>query len=49
MAAALTLPGGDLPYQRGGMGDHLTGMALAGWFTLWIQQKTWQRLTRSAP
>ncbi|MGD9755476.1 MAG: CaiB/BaiF CoA transferase family protein [Acidimicrobiia bacterium] len=30
VAAALTLPGGDLPYQRGGMGDHLTGMALAG-------------------
>jgi uncharacterized hydrophobic protein (TIGR00271 family) len=28
---------------------NLTGMALAGWFTLWIQQKTWQRLTRSAP
>lgn len=28
---------------------NLTGMALAGWLTLWVQQKTWQRLTRSAP
>lgn len=30
VAAALTLPGGDLPYQRGGFGDHMTGMGLAG-------------------
>ena len=30
VAAALTLPGQDLPYQRGGFGDHLTGMCLAG-------------------
>lgn len=30
VAAALTLPGQDLPYQRGGMGDHITGMAAAG-------------------
>jgi crotonobetainyl-CoA:carnitine CoA-transferase CaiB-like acyl-CoA transferase len=30
VAAALALPGADLPYQRGGMGDHLTGMSLAG-------------------
>ena len=30
VAAALTLPGADLPYQRGGMGDHLTGLAAAG-------------------
>lgn len=30
VAAALTLPGEDLPYQRGGMGDHLTGLAAAG-------------------
>lgn len=30
MAAALTVPGQDLPYQRGGMGDHLTGVSLAG-------------------
>jgi crotonobetainyl-CoA:carnitine CoA-transferase CaiB-like acyl-CoA transferase len=30
VAAALTLPGEDLPYQRGGFGDHLTGMCLAG-------------------
>jgi len=30
VAAALTPPGHDLPYQRGGFGDHLTGMSLAG-------------------
>ena len=30
VAAALTQPGQDLPYQRGGVGDHLTGLALAG-------------------
>lgn len=30
VAASLTLPGQDLPYQRGGVGDHLTGMSLAG-------------------
>ena len=30
VAAALTPEGQDLPYQRGGFGDHLTGMALAG-------------------
>ncbi len=30
VAASLTLPGADLPYQRGGMGDHLTGVSLAG-------------------
>ncbi|MCP5024789.1 MAG: CoA transferase [Actinomycetia bacterium] len=30
IAAALTPEGGELPYQRGGMGDHMTGMAAAG-------------------
>ncbi len=30
VAAALTVAGQDLPYQRGGFGDHMTGMALAG-------------------
>lgn len=30
VAAALTLPGADLPYQRGGMGDHMTALAAAG-------------------
>ncbi len=30
VAASLTLPGQDLPYQRGGVGDHLTGISLAG-------------------
>jgi crotonobetainyl-CoA:carnitine CoA-transferase CaiB-like acyl-CoA transferase len=30
VAASLTRVGQDLPYQRGGFGDHLTGMALAG-------------------
>lgn len=30
VAAALTPEGAALPYQRGGMGDHMTGMAAAG-------------------
>jgi crotonobetainyl-CoA:carnitine CoA-transferase CaiB-like acyl-CoA transferase len=30
LAASLTPPGGDLPFQRGGMGDHSTGVAAAG-------------------
>jgi crotonobetainyl-CoA:carnitine CoA-transferase CaiB-like acyl-CoA transferase len=30
VAAALTPDGTDLPYQRGGMGDHMAGMAAAG-------------------
>ncbi len=30
VALALAPAGQDLPYQRGGFGDHLTGMALAG-------------------
>ncbi|MEE8422013.1 MAG: CoA transferase [Dehalococcoidia bacterium] len=30
IAAALTPPGGDLPIQRGGMGDHNTGSQAAG-------------------
>jgi crotonobetainyl-CoA:carnitine CoA-transferase CaiB-like acyl-CoA transferase len=30
IAAALTPPGGDPPYQRGAMGDHVAGMTLAG-------------------
>ncbi len=30
IAAALTPAGATLPYQRGGMGDHMTGMAAAG-------------------
>jgi crotonobetainyl-CoA:carnitine CoA-transferase CaiB-like acyl-CoA transferase len=30
VAAALTPDGNDLPYQRGGMGDHMAGMAAAG-------------------
>lgn len=30
IAALLTKPGGDLPFQRGGMGDHSTGQQLAG-------------------
>ena len=30
IAAALTPDGTDLPYQRGGMGDHMAGMAAAG-------------------
>ncbi len=30
MASLLTPPGGDPPFQRGGMGDHATGLATAG-------------------
>ncbi len=30
IGAALTPPGSDLPYPRGGMGDHMTGLAAAG-------------------
>jgi crotonobetainyl-CoA:carnitine CoA-transferase CaiB-like acyl-CoA transferase len=30
IAAALTPDGDDLPYPRGGMGDHMTGLAAAG-------------------
>ena len=30
VAAALTPDGVDLPYQRGGMGDHMAGLAAAG-------------------
>lgn len=30
VAAALTPEGSDLPYQRGGMGDHMAGLAAAG-------------------
>jgi crotonobetainyl-CoA:carnitine CoA-transferase CaiB-like acyl-CoA transferase len=30
VAAALTPEGEELPYQRGGMGDHMAGMAAAG-------------------
>jgi len=30
VAASLTAPGGAIPQQRGGMGDHMTGQMLAG-------------------
>jgi crotonobetainyl-CoA:carnitine CoA-transferase CaiB-like acyl-CoA transferase len=30
VAASLTPDGSDLPYQRGGMGDHMAGLAAAG-------------------
>jgi crotonobetainyl-CoA:carnitine CoA-transferase CaiB-like acyl-CoA transferase len=30
VGAALTAPGGEIPQQRGGMGDHMTGQMLAG-------------------
>jgi len=30
VAMALTPPGGAIPHQRGGMGDHMTGQMLAG-------------------
>jgi crotonobetainyl-CoA:carnitine CoA-transferase CaiB-like acyl-CoA transferase len=42
VAASLTPPGQDLPYQRGGFGDHLTGMSLAGGLSaaLFARQRT---------
>ncbi len=42
VAAALTPAGQDLPYQRGGFGDHLTGMSLAGGISaaLFARQRT---------
>src|SRR2546430_16597252 len=30
IAAALTPPGADPPYQRGALGDHIAGVTLAG-------------------
>src|SRR6185369_3636381 len=30
IAAALTVPGGEPPYQRGALGDHMAGATLAG-------------------
>lgn len=44
VAAALTPPGGQLPYQRGGMGDHMTGLAAASGVSaaLYHREKTGQ-------
>ena len=42
VAAALTPDGSPLPYQRGGMGDHMTGMAAAGGVAaaLFVRERT---------
>ena len=42
VAASLTPDGGPLPYQRGGMGDHMTAMAAAGGVAaaLFVRQRT---------
>lgn len=42
LSAALTPPGGDLPFQRGGMGDHSVGMTAAGMVSaaLFAREKT---------
>jgi crotonobetainyl-CoA:carnitine CoA-transferase CaiB-like acyl-CoA transferase len=42
VAAALTPGDRDLPYQRGGMGDHMTGMAAAGGVAaaLFVRERT---------
>jgi crotonobetainyl-CoA:carnitine CoA-transferase CaiB-like acyl-CoA transferase len=42
VAAALTPEGCELPYQRGGMGDHMTGMAAAGGVAaaLFVRERT---------
>jgi crotonobetainyl-CoA:carnitine CoA-transferase CaiB-like acyl-CoA transferase len=44
VAAALTPDGTDLPYQRGGMGDHMAGMAAAGGISaaLFARERTGQ-------
>ncbi len=42
LAASLTPPGGDLPFQRGGMGDHSVGVTAAGAITaaLYARERT---------
>ncbi|HET6873649.1 MAG TPA: CoA transferase [Acidimicrobiales bacterium] len=42
LAAALTPPGGDLPFQRGGMGDHSVGMSAAAMISaaLYARERT---------
>ena len=42
VAAALTPEGSNLPYQRGGMGDHMTGLAAAGGVAaaLFVRERT---------
>ncbi len=42
VAAALTPEGSSLPYQRGGMGDHMTAMAAAGGVAaaLFVRERT---------
>ena len=44
IAAALTPPGADPPYQRGAMGDHVAGMTLAGGISaaLLVRERTGQ-------
>ena len=44
VVAALTPEGCELPYQRGGMGDHMTGMAAAGAVAaaLFVRERTGQ-------
>jgi crotonobetainyl-CoA:carnitine CoA-transferase CaiB-like acyl-CoA transferase len=44
VAAALTPEGCELPYQRGGMGDHMTGIAAAGAVAaaLFVRERTGQ-------
>jgi crotonobetainyl-CoA:carnitine CoA-transferase CaiB-like acyl-CoA transferase len=44
LAAALTPPGGDLPFQRGGMGDHSVGMSAAAMINaaLYARERTGQ-------
>lgn len=39
VAASLTLEGQPLPYQRGGMGDHMTGLAAAGGVSAALYQR----------
>jgi len=40
VAAAITADGDDLPYPRGGMGDHMTGLAAAGGIAAALYHRT---------
>jgi len=48
---SLTAPGGDIPQQRGGMGDHMTGLMTAGAIcaALYNREKTGQGQRVSVP
>lgn len=51
VAMSLTPPGGDIPQQRGGMGDHMTGQMMAGAIcaALYAREKTGEGQHVSVP